>query len=466
MDNQNKQPSPATSPQSPLGERDFDKSDAAREDHSNHSQLDSLETINDRDTLTGLHSENYLYQAIDRCLQQVQTQKLAATLALLQLENFYEIRSWVGKSEANLLLSDIAQVLKNALPENVLLCRCNNYEFAALLVADCSVNARLITDKVKQAMLCAVSPLIPPQLELKCGVGLAALESNIPSWAVVFARARHNLSLAHYHKELPAHLLSISPESALKQLQLALKKTPLALSFQATVNLQDDALQHYEVRCLLSRNEDTLPTALLFETAARNALGEQLDQRIINQVLQLLSEVNQSGLRLSINLSHNSLVSKKFLHWLTDRLTKNSAWAAQLVFQISETDALVAQHHLAYFCESIGRLGSKIALSKFGCTPDPLRYLSLVPASYIKLDAEMLAKIHVNQEKYENLHDMVGKLHDTGLRVIAPMLEELSILLLLWQMKIDFVQGNCLHAPADSMDFEFPGSQTLKLSQA
>ncbi len=420
--------------------------------------------INEKDTLTGLHGQDFLCLTVDRCLRQSRKRKLSATLALLQLENFYEIRSWVGKSEANLLLSDIAQVLKHALPQKVLLCRCLNYEFAVLLLAENSVNARLITDKLKQALLCAVSPSIPPQLELRCGVGLAGLEPNIPSWTVVFARARHNLSLAHYHRELPTHLLSISPESALLQLQIALQKSPLALSFQATVNLRMDVLQHYEVRCQLSRQEDSLPTALLFETAARNALGQQLDQRIIEQLWQQLPKTDQADMRLFITLSHNSLVSSEFLQWLQDKLTGNSSWASLLIFQISETDALVAQHHLSNFCEVIKSLGSNIAVSNFGCTPNPLRYLSLLPASYVKLDTGMLAKISNNQQNYEALVNMTKELHTRGLQVITPMLEDLSQMPLLWRAKIDFVQGNCLHAPTESMDYDFPKTQTLRFA--
>lgn len=423
-------------------------------------------TANEKDSLTGLHSQNYLNEVIDKCLKQGRSQKLAATLALLQLENFYEIRSWVGKSEANLLLSDIAQVLKNALPENVLLCRCPNYEFAALLIEDRSINARLITNKVKQALLSAVSPSIPPQLELKCGVGLAGLESNIPSWAVVFARARHNLSLAHIHKELPTHLLSISPEATLNQLKLSLEQKTLALSFQANVNFGEEELQHYEVRCPLSQNEGIFPTALLFEAAARNAIGDQLDQRIIEQVFKLLSSHNQSTLRLSINLTHNSLVSTQFLHWLKDKLSQNRVQASKLVFQIGETDALVAQHHLDYFCDVIKQQGSKIAIRDFGCTPDPLRYLSLVPASYVKLDIGMLAKIDANQEKYQVLKGVVSELHNRGLQVLAPMVEDHFQLAPLWRAKIDMVQGNCLHPPTQTMDYEFPKTQTLHFSSS
>jgi diguanylate cyclase (GGDEF)-like protein len=302
-----------------------------------------------KDALTGLHGQRYLCHMIDACLEQSRQRNLTATLALLQLENFYEIRSWVGLSEADLLLSDIAQLLKTSLPKRALLCRCHNFEFAVLLIADCSVNARLITDKIKHALLSAVSPLLPRQLELKCGVGLAKLESNIPSWPVV-------------------------------------------------------------------------------------------------------------------TLSHNSLVSVPFLRWLEGRLSGRRSLASQLVLQISETDALIAQHHLSTFCAVIEKLGCKLSLSDFGCTPKPLRYLSLVPATYVKLDTGLLRKIDMNQANLEFLSCMVEELHERGISVIAPRLEQLPILPPLWQANVDFMQGNCLHRPSSSMNFEFIETQTVSFS--
>ncbi len=464
MDSQYPRRSPLQSPNSVSDQQlPQDSHSPSPQQKAPPAQIGKRETF-EKDALTGLHGQRYLCRAIDACLEECRRRNLTATLALLQLENFYEIRSWVGLSEADLLLSDIAQLLKTALPKRVLLCRCHNFEFAALLLADRSINARLITDKLKQALLSAVSPSLPRQLELKCGVGLAKLESNIPSWPVVFARARHSLSLEHHHRELPVYLSSISPDIALKQLHRALECPELELSFQALVRLAEDPLQRYEVRCSLAHHEQSLPTHLLFETAARNALGDQLDRRIIEQVISRLSGGAIVNLRLVINLSHNSLVNIHFLRWLEDRLRERKAFASQLVFQISETDALIAQHHLITFCEVIEKLGSKLSVSNFGCTPKPLRYLSLVPASYVKLDTSLLTKLDVNQANLESLNSLVTQLHERKIYVIAPLLEQLPILPLLWRAKVDFMQGNCLHQPSRSMNFNFVETQTVCLT--
>lgn len=94
-------------------------SPSARKD-KRRCKVDKKETF-EKDALTGLHGQRYLCHMIDACLELSRKRNLTATLALLQLENFYEIRSWVGLSEADLLLTDIAQLLKASLPKRVLL---------------------------------------------------------------------------------------------------------------------------------------------------------------------------------------------------------------------------------------------------------------------------------------------------------------------------------------------------------
>lgn len=421
-----------------------------------------------RDPLTGLFDQDHLNQELEKTLAKSRDEPVAATLALLQLENFYEIRSWVGRSEANLLLSDIAQLLVKSLPESVLLCRCQHYEFAALLFDECSVNARLITDRVKLALQSEASSSIPPQLELRCGVGLASVASNIPSAEVMFARARHSLSLAHYRTANDAQMpvvAAIPVASALAKLQQALQAEKLQLTFQPLVSLKEDGLKHYEVRTRLPGEEGSLPASILFEAAIQNAMGAEVDRWVIRKVLLLLRHSDDRALRLTISLTQNSLVSPRFFDWLQKTMAKHSSLGEQLVFQISEIDVLIAQHHMDYVCQNLNQLNIKLTISNFGCTADPFRYLPLLRAHFVKLDVSLLEKINVDPHKSRQLAKTVTKLHENGLRVIAAMLEDMSILPLLWKARVNFIQGHCMQEPGTTLDFEFLREQTIGLQR-
>ena len=427
---------------------------------STPSSTPSSAGLPQKDPLTGLYERDYLIQALNQALTKNPQAKVSATLGLLQLENFYEIRSWVGKSEADFLLNDIAVLLRSTLPEKVLLCRFPQYEFGILLLDDCSINAELITDRVKQALLSAISTSIPAQLELKCGVGLALLDNTIPSAEVLFARARHNLSLCLYHGGSHTQLLPASPKLALEQLSRILRQGEFKLSFQAIASLVEDGLQHYEVRCGFSDSEPA--TRALFETAASNALGEEIDRRVISQALTLLKLPAADNLRLTISLSHNSLVSPRFSHWLESKFENFPELGRQLVFQLSEIDVLIAQHHIGSFCEKLDSLNIKLCVSHFGCTTDPFRYLSLLRAQFIKLDVALIEKIHVNAQRHQQLVSMVSGLHSADFKVIAPMVERIELLPLLFSAGINFVQGHWLHTPSSSMRFKFLQRENLE----
>ncbi|MDA1371929.1 MAG: GGDEF domain-containing protein [Proteobacteria bacterium] len=433
---------------------------------SNGSSIEGdLGTANCRDPLTGFFNQDYLVLELEKTLGESRNQPIAATLALLQLENFYEIRTWVGKAEANLLLSDIALTLKQTLPVTVTLCRCKHFEFAALLLNDSSINARPIIDRVKLAIQSAASTILPPQLELKCGIGLAQLEKNIPSAEVLFARARHQLSFAHQGGDSGLQVSaysSIAPRLAIQQIQQCLREDLLKLSFQPTPHLSQDDLKHYEVRCR-TPNLRELPAALLFEIAVQNALGEALDRWVIKQTLRVLVRKRDSSLRFTINLTLNSLVSSQFMEWLRKTLRPYEGLRAQLVFQISEIDVLIAQHHMSYFCEHLEQLRIPLSINYFGATADPFRYLSLLNAQSVKLHVSLHEKINEDQQKQRELKKMVTKLHKRGLRVIVGNVTKLTMMPLLWKSGIDFVQGHCIEKPGNSLRFKFLKDVKLSL---
>lgn len=437
-------------------------------DGSPESFAETATTALLKDPLTGLYQQDFLFNELNLLLQKQRAEPVEATLALLQLENFYEIRRWVGKSEANLLLSDIARLLSRSLPRSVLLCRCAHYEFAALLIDDSSLHAQLLIQRVKQAMLSAVSDSIPPQLELKCGVGLAPLAPAIPSAEVLFARARHNLSLVLSRQRVSAHADTAQdggPEISRAQLLQVLQSTQLALSYQALLGFRPDQLCPYEVRCSAVDKEFMLPATALFESANQNALGEQVDRWVIGKSIKQLSQPDSLALRLTVNLTLNTIVSTRFFPWLREQVAEDASLPPRLVFQISELDLLTAQHHMQFFCEQLGELQIKLSINHFGCTPDPFRYLSLLHAHYVKLDSSWLENIHTDPGKQDQLQALTARLGGSGLRIIVGMIEEMALLPLLWAANINLVQGFALHEPAASLNCAFLWQHSLDLSR-
>lgn len=428
----------------------------------------AADTAAHRDPLTGLYQQDYLLYTLTDLLRRQPGTPAPASLALLQLENFYEIRQWVGRPEADLLLSDIARLAQRSLPESVLLCRCAHYEFAALFTGDTSAHAPLLIQRVKQALQSAVSDSIPPQLELKCGVGLARVEPSAVTADVVLARARHALGqtlVRQRHRLAPhtGHGAGVKPSPA--QLRDMLQNRGLELNFQALANLQGEGPDHYEVRCQ-PRHAPVAPCVpALFEVAVRNALGEAMDRWVIGQCLDLLCTPGNARLYLTASLTQNTLVSTRFFDWLAERLQSRADLATRLVLQISELDLLITQHHMNHVSSRLARLQLRLCISDFGCMQDPFRYLTLLQAYAVKLDISLIEKIGFDQERCQHLDTTCSRLHALGLRVIAPLLEDMALLPLLKANGVHLAQGYCLHKPATTRHFQFPRKRVLDLAE-
>lgn len=429
--------------------------------------MDSVPS-NRADPLAHVPTHDSLQKKLGELLSESTENSAPATLALLQLENFYEIRTWVGNSESNLLLSDIARFIDKGLPPESLIYRCEHFEFALILFNESSTNCRVVTSRLRQSLRSATSMSIPPQLELKCGIGLAEIHLQMPSIDALLARARLDLRRSHYgfHREsLAMNSLSsgeYDSRTALTRLREALAQQGLQLEFQPIVALKEDGLQHYEVRCALPGSaRERLSITALFETAQQNALGVEIDRWVISRVCTELKKARQSKLVFTVQLTQNSIVSTQFFEWLEQELLTLPSASEQLVIQLSEIDVLISQHHMQTVSDRIANMGLRLCISNFGCTENPFRYLSLLHTQFIKLDVTQLERIRKEPARLESLRRTVAALHDQGIRVIAAMVEEMLLLPVLWQVRVNYVQGYCLQRPSPGRSYPFLKDEVL-----
>lgn len=433
---------------------------------SNASGADCKEPeASQRDPLTGFFSQSYLDGRLNKLLSNNRVQPQQAVLALIQLENFFEVRTWIGKAEANLLLGDLARLVLRSLPPNVIIARCDKYEFAALLWGSASKQARRITNDIKSLIQKTSLLMSPRQIELRCGIGLADIDRHSAHRDVMYARARHAMSQSASNSRRGRESCQPSDErKLLKALHTALRNKALETNYQALLSTGLDQLEYYEVRAELGPAREAISSQQLVEVAAKYGLAEALDRQLITRCLELLVSANNNALRLMVSLTHNSIVSGRFFPWLKSTVRAFPSVKNQLLFQVSEIDVLIAQHHTDAFCAQLDALDCQLCINHFGCTDNPFRYLDLLRARMVKLDASLVDKQLASSEPEQNLSALIEKLHDRGLRVAVGMIDEVSLLPALWRSQVNFVQGYCLHRPSPRLDYEH--SQELVLSGA
>ncbi len=413
------------------------------------------------DPLTGFYGQDCL----NHLLADIIRHNLAspATLALLQLENFYEIRSWLGKSEASLLLGDIGRVLSKSLPKSIILCRCAHYEFAAILMNSNIDQTQIIADKVRRIVEATAQNSLPEKMSLKLGIGVASMTGNGLNKDVIYARARHNMSLSYYadgKQLITTHPLST--QAMIAKVHDYLKSGKLITSVQAVVSLKEENSALYELRLTRPGDLAHITTEQMFEVIVQNAWGEAIDRWLLQRAARILESAS-SHVKLTLSITHNSMVSSKFFDWLSQTLAQNPILEGRLIIQLSEIDVLTAQHHMKSICETLNQLDIALCINHFGCTDDPFRYLNLLRAEFVKLDSAILQRCQRENQGSFTLPQLVERLHANGLRVITGKVDDMARLPYLWQSNVNYVQGYSFHKPSHKLDFEFMAHTTVPM---
>jgi len=428
----------------------------------------TIRQIHNRDLLTGLLNRASFLIQIEHALGDAVYDQKHSTLLLLQLQHLDKVDVVMGKSATNLLLADIGHLLQKLLPSDVLAGRLSNSEFGILIPAN-EGRSRDWSERLLESINAGLRPLVPQTLQLNAMAGSAAVTEEAVDAEVIVERARHNIT-ARQNQERNRGQLSVldsRPNEILLGLREALADGNFVLVFQPVVNLKADGLEHYEIRIRMPI-KSSAENALLFppdflEVANQHGLGEEIDRWVLLQAMDLLQLRDNPRLRFTVNLTQNSITGSTLLPWLADRLQELRQSTEQLILQVSELDIVSTPHKVEEFSRLLAELNLRLSITHFGCSLDPFRYLDMLQAHFVKLDRALLQDLDVEAKQREKLQTMVKGLHAHGLLVIAPMIDQIEMLPLLWQADLNMVQGNCLQEPGDSMDFSFMQDEEITL---
>lgn len=418
--------------------------------HGNAALSNAVREAVSRDLQTGLLNEEHLLRSINQAISSAVYQSRFSALLIMSASQMPEIAVALGKTDMHMLLRDIASVLASRCPLQSVLGRLDCGDFVVLMPdADTeSCQALLQTlDGLDSTLL----TVVPAGTILQFSVGAAMITDEAPDADTLLIRARQ-------HQAVRRHQLrsnqGISQSSAmLELLRQSLQEENLLLVYQPTVCLKADAREYFEVRVRVPMADRLVHPGEFLDAANQHGLGERLDRYVLTHAMRAIRHHSNERLRLTINLTANSLLSQTLMAWLTQELQRQQQSPRQIILQVSEVDFLSAPEQSRAFCTQVRALGFELSLAHFGCSLDPFRMLGEVQAEFVKLDRSLLQNIDIDSRQRERLYELVGALHGQGIRVIASMVEDVGLLPMLWQANVNFVQGNCLQQPADHMDF-------------
>ncbi|KIP99560.1 MULTISPECIES: EAL domain-containing protein [Pseudomonas] len=434
-----------------------------RAESGNAELEEKLREISSLDLVTGLYNRAHFIELMDTAAHRAVNDEQPASLAYIRVDRYAALLAEMGLGAIDLLLTDLAGMLRTHFPQDAHLARFGDDVFAVLQAGMTPQQQRPQLEALLRKAETHLFDINGRTAQTTLSIGVAGLNDTTPKAGEVIDRAQRcadqidepgTLKLFDPAEELAA---AASRGSVVAMVQQALEQNSFRLLFQPVISLRGDEHEHYEVLLrLLSPSGQEVPPGEFLAVARDSGMGEKIDRWVILSSIKLLADHRSKGhaTRLFVHLSSASLQDQTLLPWLSVALKAARLPSDALVFQFSEPDAIAYLKQVKALTHGLKDLHCHIALSQFGCALNPFNTLRHLPVDFVKVDGSF-AKDLSDPANQEALKTMLASLHSQAKLTIVPFVESASVLATLWQAGTNYIQGYYLQGPSQSMDYNF-----------
>lgn len=399
------------------------------------------------DSLTGALSRWAFTEWLDEKMQQRK-----GILIRVDLDNFRLVNERYGSLGANQLLRGLTRTLRRNMATGDALARLGGDEFAMVVAPAGEVDATEIAHEVLERIRGHVEPIEGNPVTTTASIGAVNLNQTGATTAeellaesdraLVEAKAHGKDRFVISDETGPTDRTNLFELGA--RLRSALADNRLELFLQPIVSTTDLEVVMYETLVRM-REDDELVAPGVFLPAAEN-LGviHEVDRVVVRKALDLLEQ--HETLRLTVNLSGKSLDDRTLLEMLSSRLEARPQVAGRLVFEVTETSAVVDIDAAQRFSQTLQELGCDFALDDFGAGFASFTYLKRIPSKYLKIDGQFVGPPRSKTDDVV-IDSVVNLGRALEMITVAEFVEDEATLKRVTEAGVDLAQGYHLGRP-------------------
>jgi len=437
-------------------------------DQSNTKELEKqLSVLSKQDLLTGLYNRPYFLEQVDKLIVNTVEGKTQGALLYIVVDKFEDHKEQQGISGADLLLTDVANMLKSKIGKMGILARFEGHHFTFLLNNVDIKQAEKIAGGLVKLIQDHSSDINGKLVSATASIGLAHINETVKNTQEAITRAVKGYHVAEKEGGNQYYIYNPAVEDLEEQEQVAvwshrikeaLKNNQFKLLYQPIVSLHGESGEHYEVTVqMLDDNGEAIPASEFISAANQTNLMRFVDRWVIASTFKVLMEGTQQQklTRFFIKISHGSLVDPEFLPWITERIKTLRLDATNLIFELNEETALNNLNPAKMFVGAFKQLNCRTALENFGTEQNTFQSMKQLPVDYIKTHASLIHNLAQNVENQDKVREIAEEARKRNMRTIASFVEDANSLAVLWQCSVDFIQGHFLQEPVEDMSYDF-----------
>jgi EAL domain-containing protein (putative c-di-GMP-specific phosphodiesterase class I) len=236
------------------------------------------------------------------------------------------------------------------------------------------------------------------------------------------------------------------------------------LAYQPIVNLHGDAAEYFEVLLrLVGRNGELIHAGEFMPAAEQLDLLSAIDRWVIRQSVQSLAALHREGRQASffVNLCPSSIKDPELLSLLQKQISASRLKPEFMVLEADEPAIMDSPAEAAMFMQAVRRVGCRFAIDNFGNNLGSLNRLRDMPVDFLKIAGSLIRNLSTDVLTRTSLKAIIDLARAMNKQTIAKFVEHADDLGLLWNLGLDYVQGNYLQQADAHTDYAFSDEATL-----
>lgn len=408
------------------------------------------------DPLTGLHNRYYFDQQLNRICQPKHTfDDIEHAIIYIDLDHFKIINDSKGHHQGDIVLKEVAQLFKDNIGDEHLVCRIGGDEFAVILTNMNLLEAHLVAEGVCIAIEQHTFKSEDQVYTISCSIGLAQITSKNCDPNECLKQADIALYIAKNLGRNLVHCYS-KEDSQNKTLQTglewgheirqALQQDNIELHYQPIWDFKQSKVAYFEVLLRLKLNDELVyPNQFIPSLEMLNDTF-LMDQCVIRNTLACVEkhpELNQ----VAINLSAQSFLDERLLPLIESSLEKYQVSPTRIIFEITESASINNLKATRKMIEKLNSLGCHFSIDDFGTGFSTFNYLKQLPAQHVKIDGSFVRDMlndPIDLALVKAINDISQSLDK---RSVAEYVENKDIFFALKEIGVDYGQGYFIARP-------------------
>ena len=425
----------------------------------------SIEFLQNYDTLTGLPNRNLL---IDRLNQAVATAKRFSTkvaVIYMDIDNFRIINDNIGFSGGDTLLQQFAKKLSSIIRETDTFSRLGGDDFVIMAVNLNDTNEALsIINKIRNTLK-EPFEVLNKKITVTVSMGVSLYPDDtlnlfelIPFAEGALKSAKEN-GRSNYVFYSPEININVYEDfTLLNRFPDAIKNNEFVLFYQPKVSFHTGKIVGAEALIRWNHPELGIIAPLKFIPLAEvYGFISEIGAWVIKEACKQILDWNNKGIKIenvAINISALQFNDKKLKDYINETVRKIGINPSKLEAELTESMIMKNIDTSIVILRSLKDLNIKLSLDDFGTGYSSLSYLTKIPLDTLKIDRSFVMNMIEGEHEKKIIRMIINLAKSMNLKVLAEGVETEEQYKILKDWGCDEYQGYYFSKPLPPDKFE------------